>query len=165
MATPFDLVRQYAELRQAASNTPMPSMGLVRPTRAEIEAAIQRRAQQIAGPPPIDYSGLTLYTGGRVGPGGLVDFGGKKLHSSVVGYAQQIARLFPTLRFTSGYRDPIHNRRVGGVPRSYHLKGRAMDWVGPARDMQAAREWALAHGAREALIHNAGSGTHLHVAW
>lgn len=28
---------------------------------------------------------------------------------------------------TSGYRDPIHNIRVGGSPRSMHLEGRAID--------------------------------------
>jgi uncharacterized protein YcbK (DUF882 family) len=73
--------------------------------------------------------------------------------------------LFPGLRFSSGWRDPVTNQRVNGVPNSYHLKGRAMDWSGSARDMQAARSWALQNGATEALIHNAGSGTHLHVAW
>ena len=28
---------------------------------------------------------------------------------------------------TSGYRTPDHNKRVGGAPRSYHVKGRAAD--------------------------------------
>lgn len=30
---------------------------------------------------------------------------------------------------TSGYRDPEHNRRVGGVKNSYHVKGMAADFV------------------------------------
>src|SRR5688572_1843491 len=30
-------------------------------------------------------------------------------------------------RVTSTYRSPEHNRRVGGVANSYHLRGRAID--------------------------------------
>jgi hypothetical protein len=30
---------------------------------------------------------------------------------------------------TSSYRDPEHNRKVGGAPGSMHLKGRAVDIV------------------------------------
>lgn len=32
---------------------------------------------------------------------------------------------------TSTFRSPEHNRRVGGVPNSYHLKGQARDSVPP----------------------------------
>ena len=31
------------------------------------------------------------------------------------------------LRITSGYRDPIHNARIGGAPRSAHKHGHAFD--------------------------------------
>jgi uncharacterized protein YcbK (DUF882 family) len=34
-------------------------------------------------------------------------------------------------RVTSTVRDAAHNRRVGGVPNSYHLSGRARDSVPP----------------------------------
>ncbi len=30
---------------------------------------------------------------------------------------------------TSGYRTPAHNKAVGGAPNSYHVKGRAADFV------------------------------------
>ena len=33
------------------------------------------------------------------------------------------------MKVTSGYRTPAHNKRVGGVPGSYHLKDRARDIV------------------------------------
>lgn len=29
----------------------------------------------------------------------------------------------------SGYRSPVHNKAVGGAPRSYHLQGLAVDFV------------------------------------
>ena len=35
-------------------------------------------------------------------------------------------------RVTSTFRSPAHNKRVGGVPNSYHLKGLARDSVPPA---------------------------------
>lgn len=71
------------------------------------------------------------------------------------------------LRFTSGYRDPAHNARVGGVPNSLHMNAAnpARDYAGSAKDMFEAAAWAKQNGAREALVHNAGSGQHLHVAW
>jgi hypothetical protein len=44
---------------------------------------------------------------------------------------------------TSDYRDPDHNRRIGGSPSSHHIHGRAVDFVTPGmreRDKRAARE-------------------------
>ena len=50
--------------------------------------------------------------------------------------AQELAELFEMIRWTCGdrplqvlsaYRTPEHNRRVGGVPKSQHLEGRALD--------------------------------------
>ena len=32
---------------------------------------------------------------------------------------------------TSGYRCPIHNKKVGGVPNSYHTQGKAVDFYVP----------------------------------
>lgn len=79
---------------------------------------------------------------------------------------------FPSLRHTSGYRSPEHNARTPGAsPTSYHMqrdqagKARANDYVGSPKDMQAAAAWAKANGAKEVLVHNAGTGQHLHIAW
>lgn len=69
------------------------------------------------------------------------------------------------LRVTSNYRTAAQNRAAGGVANSWHMKGspaspQAFDFV-PAS--QKAAGAARAMGAKEVLIHDAGSGLHLHV--
>ena len=96
--------------------------------------------------------------------GTLVEYSGARFDSGIVSKVQYVATTFG-LRVTGGYRTPERNREVGGVPNSNHLTGRAADFVGTQSQMLAARQWARNNGAREALIHNAGSGTHLHLAW
>lgn len=105
-------------------------------------------------------------SGGKGGSptGNLVSWGGYQFDSGVVGYLQRL-QAATGLKVSSGYRSPSHNKRVGGVPNSNHLTGRAADFSGSSKQMQAGAAWARANGAREVLIHNAGSGMHLHVAW
>lgn len=104
-------------------------------------------------------------SGGGVAPtGNLVSYAGRQFDSSVVSNMRYIAENF-NLSVTSGYRSPEHNEAVGGVENSYHLSGRAGDFVGSVADMQAAEAWARANGAVEVLRHDAGSGYHLHVAF
>lgn len=70
------------------------------------------------------------------------------------------------LKLTSGDRDPVHNKAVNGVANSYHLKaGWAADFSGTAEQMSKAAAYAHTRGAKEVLIHNAGSGQHLHVVF
>lgn len=95
--------------------------------------------------------------GGNGDPHGLLP--------EVVAHDDQIGKQFPGLHMTSGYRDPQHNADVGGVPNSLHTQGRATDWVGSPQEMAKAAEWARANGATEVLIHNVGSGQHLHIGW
>lgn len=71
---------------------------------------------------------------------------------------------FPELRFTSGYRDPAHNARVGGVRNSGHTRGEKVDLVGTPQQMRDAAAWAVANGGKP-LIHNSGSGLHLDISW
>lgn len=78
--------------------------------------------------------------------------------------SQRLMGQFPGLRFTSGYRDPARNKAAGGVANSKHLTGEASDFVGSEEEMQAAAAWAKSQGAK-VLIHNSGSGRHLHIEW
>jgi len=78
--------------------------------------------------------------------------------------SQQLMAQFPGMRFTSGFRDPKRNAAAGGVKNSKHLTGQASDFVGTEDEMQAAAAWAKARGAK-VLVHNSGSGRHLHVEW
>lgn len=80
-------------------------------------------------------------------------------------WAHAIAAKFG-LTINSSYRSPAHNRAVGGVPNSWHTRGsagrpEAFDFSPPSG---AAMRWfqRVTHPA-ETLIHNAGSGLHLHV--
>jgi len=65
---------------------------------------------------------------------------------------------------TSTYRSVEHNRRVGGVPNSYHLSGRAID---------IARRAGVSHSQIAAAYRNAGyalaesldEGDHSHFAF
>lgn len=73
------------------------------------------------------------------------------------------------LRFTSGKRSAAQNRAANGVENSDHLKGTttnpgAADFVGSMSAMQAAGAWAQSQGWN-VLIHDAGSGLHLHVGF
>jgi hypothetical protein len=69
--------------------------------------------------------------------------GGRTIYvdSTIVGQVEQIAKHFG-VTVSSGYRDPAHNAEVGGAPRSDHLTGGAVDFVGPAWAMNALRAWA-----------------------
>lgn len=88
-------------------------------------------------------------------------------------HALQLLQTHPLLQVSSGRRSATHNARVGGVPHSWHLQGRAVDIVGPLFDLQRAADeaWKLrvgpsCTGPEEVLIEHSGQqGQHLHVAW
>lgn len=106
---------------------------------------------------------------GLLGLGG--DGGGKAPSGSrdTVGIWNYLASRF-NLRKTSGYRSPAHNAAVGGVANSSHTRGTpsrpgAIDLVGPMGAMQAASRYAARFKPIENMIHDAGSGLHLHLAF
>jgi len=54
------------------------------------------------------------------------------LHRELLERLQQLrANLGLPVHINSGYRTPEHNVRVGGSPKSYHLRGMAADIVVP----------------------------------
>ena len=69
----------------------------------------------------------------------------------------------------SGYRTPEHNARVGGVPTSQHLVGRALDLKGPwqignLRDFQAiVRRVALEPGSHLGGVGYYAWGCHIDI--
>jgi uncharacterized protein YcbK (DUF882 family) len=88
-------------------------------------------------------------------------------------HAQQLLQEHRNLQVSSGLRSPRRNKAVGGVPTSWHLRGRAVDLVGPLHDLQhaATLAWLLRVGPRctgpeEVILENSGEpGQHLHIAW
>lgn len=88
-------------------------------------------------------------------------------------HADRLLDVHPGLLVTSGRRSAAGNDAAGGVPNSWHLQGRAVDFWHPSatelyRALSTARLQRISPGCtgpEEALVHDAGSGLHLHVAW
>ncbi len=164
---PFGEVDSFQQMRDGMTATSGNQLGSVMaPPPAPLQFVQGAPVHVAYGGGPA--SGFTGTSPGQGEPGSTANGNGYNGHNTP--YFNGILGL-GGLTTTSGYRDPDHNAAVGGVPNSYHTKkdsdgvGRAMDFSGSAEAMQKGAEWARAHGATEALIHNAGSGQHLHVAW
>src|SRR3990170_2322647 len=67
-------------------------------------------------------------------------------------------------RVTSTYRSPEHNRRVRGVPNSYHLSGRAIDIARRAGVTHADIDAAY-RAAGYQLVESLDEGDHSHFAF
>jgi hypothetical protein len=80
--------------------------------------------------------------------------------------AQRIANQF-NARITSAHRTPAHNAQVGGVPESLHIDGLAFDFVASVSDMSRLLRFGQDHPElfSEVLLHNVGSGYHVHLAF
>lgn len=97
----------------------------------------------------------------------------RTLTSHTRGHVLLLLDRHPLLVVSSGLRSVQHNRDVGGVPNSFHLKGRAVDLTAPLYDLQAAAKTAWAQrlgptctGPEEVLLEHSGlPGQHLHCAW
>ncbi len=68
----------------------------------------------------------------------------------------------PWLSETSGKRSVERNESVGGHPDSKHVLGMARDFVSDQRGMEAAQRAANRLGLWT-LLHDVGSGSHLHT--
>lgn len=88
-------------------------------------------------------------------------------------HAAVLMHRFPLLRVSSGRRTPLRNAAVGGVPGSWHLRGRAVDFTAPLSVLRDAERVAWEQrvspgctGPEEVLVEFAGERRqHLHVAW
>lgn len=77
------------------------------------------------------------------------------------------------MRVSSARRTAAKNRAVGGVPNSFHLRGRAVDFTGDRDTLvrAAGLAWALrvgkgCTGPEEVILEGLGTrNQHLHVAW
>jgi hypothetical protein len=125
--------------------------------------AEQDAAARISAGQQVDYGTPAPVSRGT--PARLASFGGYQFDANVLPRVQGLAAAVPGLRVSSGYRTPEQNRRANGVSDSAHLRGTASDFVGSMDALQRGAAWARANGARQVLIHNAGSGVHLHVSW
>jgi Peptidase M15 len=65
---------------------------------------------------------------------------------------------------TSTYRSPEHNRAVGGVPNSYHLRGRAID-IARRPGVSHYQIAAAYRAAGYALAESLDEGDHSHFAF
>ena len=76
---------------------------------------------------------------------------------------REIEKFFPMLWVTSGYRSALRNEEVGGHPESDHVIGMARDYCAPSlEDLYEAEDFAESIGLW-AVVHDKGSGIHLHV--
>lgn len=57
---------------------------------------------------------------------------------------QHMRDILGPLKINSAYRDPLHNKRVGGAKNSYHLKGVAFDISRKGYDLDE-----MLHAAKE----------------
>lgn len=152
----FDLVKQFDAMRgQYTAPMTVSSAGYGKQAIGGMKGAYGASSN---GNSPDGQSSVTPdSTSGRV------SYGGYEFDPEFVGYVKQLNDAVPGLRVASGYRDPERNRQANGVSNSMHLSGKAVDFSGSARDMQNAAGLAQQLGLRY-LIHDAGSGMHLHVS-
>lgn len=76
---------------------------------------------------------------------------------------RELTTLQPNLSETSGKRSTVRNAQVGGNPYSKHLHGMARDYVaGHTEELNQAAIVAQVLGLWY-LVHDTGSGDHLHV--
>ena len=78
----------------------------------------------------------------------------------------EVTKKIQSLRFSSGYRNAAHNKKVGGVVNSQHVQAAAADFVTKNHQYSPAvlelfNSIAAPRGYN-AFVHDAGSGLHIH---
>ncbi len=64
---------------------------------------------------------------------------------------------------TSGYRCKLYNRKVGGVPGSYHLEGMAADICSPGRSLYSIYEISMGIGFTGLGLYRDNDFVHLDI--
>lgn len=97
------------------------------------------------------------------------------------GWADELGKNFG-VQVSSTYRDPEHNRRVGGSPTSAHMRrGAAADFSGSPEAMRRLAEWAISSGRAKEVFYDplgyywdngkiakgsiGGHSDHVHITW
>lgn len=88
----------------------------------------------------------------------------RKLHPEVIWGTTRLLNESGGLRVTSAWRSWTAQLRLkGGSRTSAHPLGWCVDLVGSAEAMARARDIALGWRCHQVLIHDAGTGVHLHI--
>lgn len=155
----FDLVKQLDAMRSGQSASQI--LG-----DAESKYAPQAQPQADLFPSsPYGGRGGSTTPGQAAGRkvGRLASYGGYQFDEGLVPLVKDIHERFG-LRISSGYRTQDQNSRANGVPNSHHLYGGAVDFSGDVKKMQEAAGYAKSLGYHT-LLHDAGSGYHLHISY
>ncbi len=122
------------------------------PSNPENEVYAERRGREFYA-----IDGRSLYGGGGQVPQ-RAPAHPQGASGDVMDRLRAMEAQFPGATMTSGLRTPEHNRKVGGVPNSQHLRGTAADYVVPPQDK--SRFINQAEGAGFQVI---DEGDHLHT--
>ncbi len=90
-------------------------------------------------------------------------------HDRYAIFSPEVAHIFQLIRndlggpiwITSGYRSPLHNAQVGGVPWSRHMYGDAVDFTTPSPNYPLLQNLCLKYDASFTLIYT----DHIHCDW
>lgn len=143
-------------------------------TQGNFSGAMEALGIDVASKPtdfPSPYQGSEQSTTNSAPPSGAEQAtDGSGASGGIPAAAAAVMAAVAGLRYNSGYRTPEHNREVGGVEGSWHTKGNAnqpgaVDLGGSEVAMANGLTWAQTNiaGLDEAMIHDVGSGRHLHL--
>ncbi len=161
----MDDIAQAASMAPSAPTT-MPQSGTLAPSGGGDYAARARAWTQASGG---SYGAAArAWTNASRGGGNL---GAVPNHPGWQGMrpeAQQWTRRalgqFQGIRFSSGFRDPAHNARIGGAKNSKHMSGLATDFSGPNATLDKLAAWGRQQGFK-VIWQSPGHYDHVHISW